>query len=368
MIRRLSGAVPRRRRVLLRADLNVPIVHGRVKDDFRIRAVLPSIRRLLRAGNQIVLLSHHSDRRQTLRSVARHLGSLLGEPVAFVRDPARGGRARARVILLENLRFWRGEEAGEKHFAETLAFWGDAYVNDAFGVSHRSGASITILPKLVPAYLGVRFEEELSLLDRLLRRPRRPLIAIFGGAKIETKLPILQRFSRIADQVLVGGGLANTILRARGFSVGSSLAGKDGSGMARLARSPNVILPQDAIVSSRGRDRILPLSQIGPHDRILDIGPASRRTFGRIINAGRTVIWNGPLGLVEERRYAAGTLAIAKVLMRHKGFVLVGGGDTVAFLDRVGLAKRFKHVSTGGGAMMAYLAGEKLPGLEALRQ
>lgn len=222
------------------------------------------------------------------------------------------------------------------------------------------------LPRLLPSFAGQLVASELAMLDRFRLHPRRPLVGIFGGAKLETKLPILKRFSRIADRMLVGGDVANVLLRARGFSTRSRRA-PPGVALERLARSPKLLLPVDVVVAGgRHRGRSVPVARMGARDTAYDIGPKTRDLFGRIIRSGRTIVWNGPLGLTEERRFAAGTLAVARALSRHRGAVLVGGGDTVAFLERVGLLKRFRHVSTGGGAMLAYLAGEKLPGLEAL--
>lgn len=337
------------RRILLRVDFNVPIRGRRIGGEFRIRAALPTIRKLLSSGNRIVVLSHHSDRGQTLRPLVAVLRRLLGEPVTFIANPAgrparpAGGSQAAgtggpRLALVENLRFWAGEEAERPNFARSLARWGEAFVNDAFGVAHRRSASLTLLPRLLPFYLGLLFERELDVLDRVRRKPARPYVVILGGAKLETKLRLLERSLRVADHVLVGGAIAAELL----------------SGHARLVRSRKLVLPVDGPVRS---------------GRLADIGPKSVRRFAGIIRSARTVVWNGPLGIAEEARYAKGTGAISRALARSRGSVIVGGGDTVAFLERAGLtAGAFDHVSTGGGAMIAYLAGEKLPGLEAMKR
>ncbi len=342
MLRSFSQARIRKKRVILRVDFNVPIRGRRVLGDFRIRAVLPTIRKLRAAGNTIAILSHHSDRRQTLRPVAVRLGRLLGEPVAFVADPARfrppaprfsGGK----VFLVENLRFWRGEERMDSAFARLLARLGEIFINDAFGVAHRRAASTEGLARLLPGYLGLCFERELHALDRVRRKPVRPDVVIIGGAKLETNLRLLKRSLRLADHVLVGGAIAAELL----------------AGHAHLARSRKLLLPIDGPL--RG-------------GRLADIGPKSIRRFTSVIRLARTIVWNGPLGIAEAARYAKGTGAISRALARARGSVVVGGGDTVAFLERVGLTGAFDHVSTGGGAMIAFLAGEKLSALEALKR
>ena len=367
MVRYLSKIAPRGKRVLVRVDFNVPIAWGRVRDDFRIHAALPSIRLLHSRVNTVVLLSHHSDRRQSLAPVARRLARLLDARVAFVPGPSRRNAVRRPgVSLIENLRFWRGEEAASPRFGRLLARWGDVFVNDAFGVSHRRGASITILPRLLPSYLGIAFEAELRMLARVAKNAKHPLLAIVGGAKIGTKLALLKRLDRIADGIIVGGGVANTLLRAKGIAVGRSLSTPASASIRKLARSRKIFLPVDAVVKGRGV-RAIPIHKVGAHERVLDIGSKTRALIRRSIHSSRTIIWNGPLGLAEDTRFASGTLAVARMLARSRGFVLVGGGDTIAFLDRVGLRKRFRHISTGGGAMLSYLAGEKLPGLEALQ-
>ncbi len=368
MLRYLSKSSVRGKRVLVRVDVNVPMQSGRVNDDFRIRAVLPTIRRLLGHGNRVILFSHHSDRGQTLLPVARVLSRLLGEDVAFIRDPASSNRTRReRVLLMENLRFWPGEEAASPHFGRLLARWGDVFVNDAFSVSHRRSASLTLLPRLLPSYLGITFEKELALVSRSMGGAKHPLVVIVGGAKMRTKLGLLQRLARIADGLVVGGGAANTLLRAKGIAIGRSLSAPASASIRKLARSQKLLLPVDAVVRGR-RVRIVPIHKIGANERVLDIGPKTVALIRNSIRSSRTIIWSGPLGLCEEKRFASGTLAVARMLARSRGSVLVGGGDTVAFLRRVGLARRFRHLSTGGGAMLAYLAGEKLPGLEALRR
>ncbi len=376
MLRYLSRTPILNKCVLVRVDFNVPIRGRGVLDAYDIHRALPSIRQLIKQGNTVVLLSHHSDDRQTLAPVAPLLARMLRRPVTFLRNPlssrareaVRRARPPRRVFLAENVRFWRGERRNSRPFARSLAALGDVFINEAFGELHRPYASIVGIPRFLPSFAGPLVMAELEMLRPFAHRPKRPLIGVFGGAKIETKLRILDRFSRIADHLLIGGGVANTLLRARGFPIGRSLAGRATAAIRRLARSRKVLLPSDVIVAGGGhRARNAPVTGVGLRERIYDIGPQTRSRFRRAIRSGRTIVWNGPLGLAEERRYAGGTLAIARALARHRGAVLVGGGDTVAFLGRTRLLQKFKYVSTGGGAMIAYLAGQKLPGLEALK-
>lgn len=390
MIRHLSHSRIKKRRVLLRVDFNVPIAGGVVMNDFRIRAHLPAIRKLLRGGNTVILLSHHSNRRQTLLPAARRLGSLLGAPIFFVKNPNRIIQTpkEKRLILLENLRLWPGEEGESRAFAKVLARWGECFVNDAFAVAHRRGASITVLPRLLPSYLGPLFEKEFKTLDMVVKSPKRPLVAVFGGAKIDTKLVLLRRFVRLADKVLVAGALANVLLRARGFSIGRSIT--DGlfsaTMLRRITASKKIILPVDALAARSlrarrkagiappirfgglGRGTIRPIGAIKRNEIIGDIGPETVKRFRGALRRARTIIWNGPLGIAEFEAFSSGTRALADVLARSRARVIVGGGDTAAFLARERMIKKFKRVSTGGGAMLAYLSGEKLPALEAFKK
>lgn len=367
----MARNVIRNKRVLLRVDFNVPILHGKVQDDFKIRSSLPTIRNLLRRKNSILIFSHHSDRHQTLKPVAEFLGRMIKEKVFFARDARAVSGAERSVVFLENLRFWNGETGVRPSFARRLAELGDVFVNDAFGVAHRREASSVILPRLMPSYLGLRFEKEMRQLDRALENPRRPLAVIIGGVKVKTKANLIKRFIRVADNILVGGASANIILRARGVKIGRSGAEDGGASFEKMARSKKLILPVDAIATSGGRmsrPKIFSFDKISTNDVIYDIGPKTRSLFAGALKKARSVVWNGPVGLVEAKAFAGGTEFLARLLAKHSGFVLVGGGHTVAFIDKIGLLNKFKHISTGGGAMLAYLAGEKLPALEALRR
>lgn len=380
MIRMFSPSAVARKRVLLRVDFNVPIRSRHVLDEYDIARALPTVRALIRFGARVVLLSHHSAPRQSLVALTPVLSRRLGRPVSFLRNPftprARAliRRARAgRVFLCENVRFWPGEQANRPGFAKRLAALGEVFVNEAFGELHRPHASIVGLPRFLPSFAGPLVAREIMLLDRFRLRPKRPLVLVIGGAKTETKLPLLKRFLRRADRVVVGGAVANTLLRARGLSVGRSLAPSTRvTGLRSIARSPRVLLPVDAVVAPFGRPgsrrRSAVVSEVRPGEAIYDIGLQTRRLFSRALAGAGSVIWNGPMGFTEKRSYEHGTRAVARALAKIGRRVLVGGGDTVAFLNRHKLLQRFPWVSTGGGAMLAYLAGQKLPGLEALKK
>lgn len=373
MLRTMPSAL-RGTRVLVRVDLNVPIVGRRATDTYDLERVLPTIRRLHRRGNVIVLLAHHSNERQSLRPLRPLLAKGIGAPVAFIRDPRRleagsavQQAAPGAVFLVENLRFFRGEKANSPVFARSLSVLGEVFINDAFGELHRPYASIAGIPRYLPAFAGPLVMQEVAMLRPFRRRSKPPLVVVFGGAKVATKLSLLRRFMRLADQVLVGGAMANTLLVARGVAVGRSYAQRVPA-VAGVARSRRVTLPADVLVARpSGRLRVAAVAGIAPEETICDIGPATRRMFAQAIAGSGTVIWNGPLGFVEDARCRGGTAAVARAVARLGSNAVVGGGDTVAFLAHERLLKRFRRVSTGGGAMLAYLAGERLPGLEALR-
>ena len=379
-VRLVSAGAIRGKRVLLRADFDVSRAGRRVLDDFRIRQHVPTIRFLLRHGGKIRVVAHlgrPGGRRVpslSLRPLARVLSRAIGTPVRFVADPIHHVRQDHRdisgVLLFENIRFWPGEEKNDRHFAGRLARWADVYVNEAFANSHRNHASMAAVTNFLPAYAGFHLRTELAMLKRV-RHPRPPVVAILGGAKLETKLPLMEAFLARGGAVLVGGTLANTLFLARGLAIGKSVA--DHGFVRRLRRSTiyhsRLHLPVDLLVgrTAHGASRVVQAGAVGPSDTIFDIGPRTVAQFGAIISKARTVIWNGPLGFVEVFRFSRGTLSVARRIRRSRGFRVVGGGDTVALLHHHRLLDGFSHVSTGGGAMLAYLAGEKLPGLEALK-
>jgi phosphoglycerate kinase len=373
--------------VLVRVDFNVPFDQaGQITDDRRIRETLPTIRYLIDHGAKVILISHlgrpggQTNPKYSLRPVAERLQQLLGQPVTFVPETV-GPVAEAavqqlrpgQVALLENVRFYPGEEKNDLGFAEQLAKLGELYVNDAFGTAHRAHASTVGVTHFLPAVSGFLMEKELETLGNALESPRRPLVAIIGGAKISSKIGVLNNLLPRVDHLLVGGGMANTFLKAKGYEIGRSLVENDQIPAAQRIMAnagPLLVLPVDVVVAPEPRPDALPV--VVPVDRvpsdlmILDIGPRTVDEFAKIIDAAGTVIWNGPLGMAEVAPFAEGTLAVARVLAKSKATSIVGGGDLVGVLDQMGMADQMSHVSTGGGATLEFLEGKILPGVAAL--
>ena len=395
---RLSDLDLRGKRLLLRCDLNVPLESGRVADDFRIRAALPGIRAALDAGAAVVAATHlgrpkgRFDAALSARPVAERLGELLPAPVRFRPEPVRpasrpgGGRtdepAPGGVLVLENLRFHPGEEANDPDFAAALAAFGDEYANDAFGAAHRRHASVDACARRFPrAAGGPLLEREVSELGGVLDSPRRPFVAVLGGAKISDKAAVVESLLARADRVLLGGAMAYTFLAARGVPTGRSLVEPDRVADAArlLARCADRLeLPLDHRAApadesaARGEETepsVFPEGGLPADWRGLDIGPETAERYAAGIGRAATVLWNGPLGLAEDPRFAEGTNRIAAAVAEaadRGAATVVGGGDSLAAVRRAGFADRIGHLSTGGGAALAFLAGEPLPGLDAL--
>ena len=377
------------RRVFLRVDFNVPLGRdGAVSEDARIRAILPTLTLARRAGARVVLASHLGrpkggpDPNYSLRPVAVRLGELLGEPVPLAADCVGAAvEAEARALrpggiqLLENLRFHAGEEANDPGFAQALAALGDVYVNDAFAAAHRAHASTEgITHYLRPAVAGLCMNRELEVLGRVFDAPARPLVAILGGAKVSDKLALVESLVARVDRLLIGGGMAFTFLRAQGCEVGRSLLEADlvptAARLLEVTESGRGIqLPEDSVVATSPEAEggtLVPVVSI-PADRMgLDIGPATLAAFGAVVRQARTIVWNGPMGVFERPAFAAGTLGLAHAVADSPGFSVVGGGDTVAAVQRAGVADRIDYLSTGGGAFLEYLEGRTLPGVAAL--
>lgn len=375
------------RRVLVRVDFNVPMDQaGRITDDRRIREALPTIKYLIDHGAEVILASHlgrpggQPNPRYGLRPVAERLQQLLGQPVTFVPE-AVGPVAEAavqklfpgEVALLENLRFYPGEEKNDPGFAEQLAKLAELYVDDAFGAAHRAHASTVGVTRFLPAVSGFLMEKELQALGNALESPQRPLVAIVGGAKISSKIAVLNSLLPRVDRLLVGGGMANTFLKAQGHEIGRSLVEIDQIPVAQqiiAAAGAKLVLPVDVVVAVMPEPTALPvvvsIDQVPPDQMILDVGPRTVDEFARIIDGAGTVIWNGPLGMAEIPPFAEGTLGVARALAQSSATSIVGGGDLVGVLEQLGLADQMSHVSTGGGASLEFLEGKVLPGVAAL--
>lgn len=378
------------RRVLVRVDFNVPMDgDDRIADDTRIRAALDTINYLRDEKARVILISHFGRpqgkvvEEMRLGPVARRLSELLGHQVLYVPEVdwptvagSLAGLAPGGVALLENIRFHPGEEANDPGLAAHLASLGDAFVNDAFGAAHRAHASTAGIARLLPSASGLLMEKELQVLGRALEAPVRPLVTIIGGAKVSDKIGVLENLMTIADALLIGGGMANTFFLAQGLEVGTSLIEPGKVPLVRnlLARAAELgrrlVLPVDVVVAQEKAPgavtRVVTIDAIPEGWAALDIGPATREKFSRQVALAGTVIWNGPMGVFELEQFSAGTEALAMAVAACPGTTIVGGGDSVAALEKYGLAGKVSHISTGGGASLEFLEGRRLPGVSAL--
>lgn len=385
------------RKALVRVDLNVPLdAQLNVTDDTRARAIVPTVKKIVADGGSAILMSHlgrpkgKTNPAMSLRPVAVHLEKLLGMPVGFatdcVGDDAKQKAAALKpgeVLLLENLRYHPEEEAGDEAFSKQLASLGDVYVNDAFGTAHRAHASTAVMAKFFPKdkLFGYVMQAEIDSVGKVLGNPQRPLTAIVGGSKVSSKIEVLENLLDKCDEVIIGGGMANTFVKAQGGSVGNSLVEDDLLETARTIvkkaaeKGVKLHLPTDAVIGDAFAETAntdqCPADAVPDGWMALDIGPKSVESFKAAVMRSRTLLWNGPMGVFEMKPFQQGTIAIAKAVAEATGkgaFSLVGGGDSVAAVNQFGLADKISYVSTGGGAMLEYLEGKVLPGIAAVRE
>jgi len=380
--KRMSEVPLAGKRVFIRADLNVPIDNGKITDDTRVRASLQAIQYALKQGAAAVMVASHLgrpkegqfDEKASLAPIARHLSALLGMEVPLIRHwvdvPNINGTELGRIVLLENCRFNKGEKEDDEALARKIAALCDVYVNDAFGAAHRAEATTHAVARFAPvACAGPLMAAELDALGRALAQPKRPLAAIVGGSKVSTKLAALAGLAKKVDQLIVGGGIANTFLLAAGKPVGKSLAEPDLVGEAtKIMQATKVPLPTDVVVTRSLEDQgtVKAVDRVKDDDIILDIGPETARTLALMLANAATIVWNGPLGLFEKEPFAKGTRTIAEAIANSEAYSIAGGGETVAAINRFGIGGKIDYISTAGGAFLEFLEGKTLPAVAAL--
>ncbi|MDS1311444.1 phosphoglycerate kinase [Marinobacter xiaoshiensis] len=370
------------KRVLIREDLNVPVKNGVISSDARIRASLPTIKAARDAGAKVMLMSHLGrpeegvyDEASSLKPVADHLTKTLGQEVRLIKDYLGGVEvADGEVVLFENVRFNKGEKKDDETLAKQYAALCDVYVMDAFGTAHRAQASTHGVARFAPeACAGPLLAAELEALGKALDNPAKPVVAIVGGAKVSTKLDVLNALEKVCDQIIVGGGIANTFLAAAGHPVGKSLCEHDLLDTARdIASRVNIPLPVDVVVASEFSENatatIRNIADVTEDDMILDAGPQTAAQFAELLKNAKTILWNGPVGVFEFEQFGNGTKTLAEAIAESDAFSLAGGGDTVAAVDKYGIADKISYISTGGGAFLEFVEGKVLPAVAVLEE
>lgn len=368
------------KRVLIREDLNVPVKDGKVTSDARIRAALPTLKLALEAGAKVIVMSHlgrptegEYEEQYSMQPVADHLAGLLGQDVPLVKDWLNGVDVEAgQLVLVENVRFNKGEKKDDEALSKQMAELCDIYVMDAFGTAHRAQASTHGVGKFAPvACAGPLLAAELEALEKALAKPARPMAAIVGGSKVSTKLTVLESLSEKVDQLIVGGGIANTFLAAAGFPVGKSLYEEDLIPQAKaLMEKVNIPLPEDVVVatefSADAEATVKDAKDVAADDMILDIGPKAAAKLAGLLESAQTIIWNGPVGVFEFDQFGEGTKALSMAIANSEGFSIAGGGDTLAAVDKYDIAEKVSYISTGGGAFLEFVEGKVLPAVAML--
>lgn len=376
--------------ILLRVDFNVSLHPDHViADDARIKQSLPTIEYLLKEHNKLILIAHlgepeKRDSSDSLKPVAKRLQEYLPHNKIILVDDFTANpeqlvnQTKDEIILLENIRFYPGEQANDPEFTKTLAKLGDIYVNDAFSVSHRKAASIVGLPSLLPSYGGLLLKKEITVLDGIMKHPKKPFVAIIGGKKITTKIRFISKLTAVADYVLIGGGLANTFLAAQGFAVGKSLISQDDISLAKNLLShakrehTELLVPTDVVVGkslTSDTSEVKKVTAIDKEDEALDIGPETQADFGKIIDEASTIVWNGPVGYMENQEFKRGTdFLYYSITNNNHAISVVGGGDTLSAISKKEYLDKITHISTGGGAMLEFIENGTLPGIEALKK